>query len=39
MDLVGRPAGGCQPPRGPLAPEEEAAVRAATEAALAAGLS
>jgi 1-pyrroline-4-hydroxy-2-carboxylate deaminase len=39
MDLVGQPAGGCQPPRGPLAPDEEAAVTKATEAALAAGLS
>jgi dihydrodipicolinate synthase/N-acetylneuraminate lyase len=39
MDLVGRPGGTCQPPRGPLAPDEERAVRAATEAALAAGLS
>lgn len=39
MDIVGRPGGTCRPPRGPLAPEEEAAVRAATEAALAAGLS
>ncbi len=39
MDLVGRPAGGCQPPRGPLAPDEEHAVKTATEAARAAGLS
>jgi 1-pyrroline-4-hydroxy-2-carboxylate deaminase len=39
MDIVGRPGGSCQPPRGPLAPEEESAVRAAAEAALAAGLS
>jgi 4-hydroxy-tetrahydrodipicolinate synthase len=39
MDIVGRSGGSCQPPRGPLAPSEEDAVRAATEAALAAGLS
>jgi len=39
MDLMGRPAGGCQPPRGPLAPDEEQSVRKATEAARAAGLS
>jgi 4-hydroxy-tetrahydrodipicolinate synthase len=39
MDIAGRPGGSCQPPRGPLAPEEERAVRAAAEAALAAGLS
>jgi 1-pyrroline-4-hydroxy-2-carboxylate deaminase len=39
MDLMGRPGGGCQPPRGLLAPEEEAAVTKATEAARAAGLS
>ena len=38
MELAGQSAGGCQPPRGPLAPEEERAVRKATEAALAAGL-
>jgi 1-pyrroline-4-hydroxy-2-carboxylate deaminase len=38
MDLVGQPAGGCQPPRGPLEPDERAAVTRATEAALAAGL-
>jgi dihydrodipicolinate synthase/N-acetylneuraminate lyase len=38
MDIIGQPAGGCQPPRGPLAPDEEAAVRKATEAAKAAGL-
>lgn len=40
MDLVGRRyGGGCQPPRGPLAPDEQVAVTKATEAALAAGLS
>jgi dihydrodipicolinate synthase/N-acetylneuraminate lyase len=39
MDLVGRPAGGCQPPRGPLTPDEEHVVKTATEAARAAGLS
>ncbi|WP_309064056.1 dihydrodipicolinate synthase family protein [Streptomyces sp.] len=38
MDLVGRYGGPCRPPRVPLAPEQEAAVRAATEKALAAGL-
>jgi dihydrodipicolinate synthase/N-acetylneuraminate lyase len=39
MDLVGRPAGGCQPPRGPLTPDEEHVVKTATAAARAAGLS
>jgi 4-hydroxy-tetrahydrodipicolinate synthase len=39
MDLVGRHGGPCRPPRMPLLPEQEAAVRAATEKALAAGLS
>lgn len=38
MDLVGRKGGGCRPPRQPLLPEQEAAVRTATEAAVAAGL-
>ncbi len=38
MEMVGRPGGRCRPPRQPLMPEQEAAVRAATEAALAAGL-
>lgn len=38
MDLAGRHGGACRPPRVPLAPEQEAAVRAATEKALAAGL-
>ncbi len=38
MDLAGRRGGPCRPPRLPLAPEQEAAVRAATEKALAAGL-
>jgi 1-pyrroline-4-hydroxy-2-carboxylate deaminase len=39
MDLVGRYGGACRPPRQPLLPDAEAAVRAATERALAAGLS
>ncbi len=38
MDLVGRRGGPCRPPRQPLLPEQERAVRAATEVALAAGL-
>ncbi|MBQ1097412.1 dihydrodipicolinate synthase family protein [Streptomyces sp. b94] len=38
MDLAGRHGGACRPPRVPLLPEQEAAVRAATEKALAAGL-
>ncbi|WP_369194910.1 dihydrodipicolinate synthase family protein [Streptomyces djakartensis] len=38
MDLVGRHGGPCRPPRAALLPEQEAAVRAATEKALAAGL-
>ncbi|GGT10884.1 dihydrodipicolinate synthase family protein [Streptomyces chromofuscus] len=38
MDIVGRYGGPCRPPRMPLAPEQEAAVRAATEKAVAAGL-
>ncbi|MFJ8189159.1 dihydrodipicolinate synthase family protein [Streptomyces sp. NPDC096094] len=38
MDLAGRHGGPCRPPRVPLLPEQEAAVRAATEKALAAGL-
>jgi len=38
MDLAGRPGGPCRPPRLPLSPQQEAAVRAATEKALAAGL-
>ena len=38
MDLAGRRGGACRPPRVPLAPDQEAAVRAATEKALAAGL-
>ncbi|MFJ4974282.1 dihydrodipicolinate synthase family protein [Streptomyces coeruleorubidus] len=38
MDLVGRHGGPCRPPRMPLLPEQEAAVRAATEKAVAAGL-
>lgn len=38
MDLAGRRGGPCRPPRMPLAAEQESAVRAATEKALAAGL-
>jgi dihydrodipicolinate synthase/N-acetylneuraminate lyase len=38
MDLTGRYGGPCRPPRRPLAAEQESAVRAATEQALAAGL-
>ncbi|MEU8947560.1 dihydrodipicolinate synthase family protein [Streptomyces sp. NPDC048489] len=38
MDIVGRPGGPVRPPRVPLLPEQEAAVRAATEQAVAAGL-
>jgi 4-hydroxy-tetrahydrodipicolinate synthase len=38
MDMVGRYGGPCRLPRVPLAPEQEAVVRAATEAAIAAGL-
>ncbi len=38
MDLAGRYGGPCRPPRVPLLPEQEAAVRAATEKALAEGL-
>ncbi|MFF3687215.1 dihydrodipicolinate synthase family protein [Streptomyces sp. NPDC002187] len=37
MDLAGRRGGPCRPPRLPLEAEQEAAVRAATEKALAAG--
>ncbi|MFJ9712178.1 dihydrodipicolinate synthase family protein [Streptomyces sp. NPDC101234] len=39
MDIVGRHGGGCRPPRVPLLPEQEAVIRAATEKAVAAGLS
>jgi 4-hydroxy-tetrahydrodipicolinate synthase len=39
MDMVGRFGGPCRPPRQPLLPEQEAAVRKATEAAINAGLS
>ncbi|MEU2776065.1 dihydrodipicolinate synthase family protein [Streptomyces sp. NPDC007162] len=39
MDIVGRHGGACRPPRVPLLPEQEAVVRAATEKAVAAGLS
>ncbi|MET9132470.1 dihydrodipicolinate synthase family protein [Streptomyces antibioticus] len=38
MDIVGRYGGRCRPPRVPLTPEQEAAVREATERAVAAGL-
>ncbi|MET8826987.1 dihydrodipicolinate synthase family protein [Streptomyces sp. NPDC004610] len=38
MDIAGRYGGPCRPPRMPLLPEQEAAVRTATEKALAAGL-
>jgi 4-hydroxy-tetrahydrodipicolinate synthase len=38
MELTGRRGGPCRPPRVPLAPDQEAAVRAATEKVLAAGL-
>ncbi len=37
MDVAGRHGGPCRPPRMPLPPEQEAAVRSATEKALAAG--
>lgn len=38
MDIVGRKGGACRPPRQPLTAEQEQRVRAATEAALEAGL-
>ncbi|MFJ3197733.1 dihydrodipicolinate synthase family protein [Streptomyces griseoviridis] len=38
MDIVGRHGGPCRPPRVTLLPDQEAAVRAATEKAVAAGL-
>ncbi|MFF8403978.1 dihydrodipicolinate synthase family protein [Streptomyces sp. NPDC015684] len=38
MDVVGRYGGPVRPPRVPLAPEQQATVRAATEKAVAAGL-
>ncbi|MEV4614737.1 dihydrodipicolinate synthase family protein [Kitasatospora sp. NPDC049258] len=38
MDIAGRPGGPVRPPRFPLSPEIEAAVRAATEKSLAEGL-
>jgi 4-hydroxy-tetrahydrodipicolinate synthase len=38
MDLAGRYGGPCRPPRVPLLPEQEAAVRTATQKALAEGL-
>ncbi|MFZ0161219.1 MAG: dihydrodipicolinate synthase family protein [Kineosporiaceae bacterium] len=38
MDLAGRYGGPCRPPRVPLLPEHEAAVRSATRSALDAGL-
>jgi 4-hydroxy-tetrahydrodipicolinate synthase len=37
LEIVGRVGGKCRPPRSPLKPEQEAAVRLATEAAVAAG--
>lgn len=38
MDVVGRHGGRCRPPRMELLPEQEAAIRAATEKAVATGL-
>lgn len=38
MDMVGHKGGVCRPPRQPLLPEQEKSVRAATDAALEAGL-
>lgn len=38
MEMVGRKGGRCRPPRQPLTPEQETAVRAATQAAIDAGL-
>jgi 4-hydroxy-tetrahydrodipicolinate synthase len=38
MDMVGRKGGACRPPRQPLTAEQEQRVRAATEAAVEAGL-
>ncbi|MFI1769046.1 dihydrodipicolinate synthase family protein [Streptomyces sp. NPDC020800] len=38
MDIAGRPGGPCRPPRSPLTAQQDSAVRAATEAALAGGL-
>ena len=38
MDMVGRKGGPCRPPRQELLPDQEASVRAATEAVIAAGL-
>src|SRR5262249_33517372 len=38
MGIVGRPGGGCRPPRGALSPEVEQSVRTATERAVEAGL-
>lgn len=38
MDLTGRYGGACRPPRMPLVPEHDAAVRTAAERALAAGM-
>jgi dihydrodipicolinate synthase/N-acetylneuraminate lyase len=38
MDIVGRKGGACRPPRQPLTAEQEQRVRAATEAAIEAGL-
>jgi 4-hydroxy-tetrahydrodipicolinate synthase len=39
MDVVGRYGGACRPPRQPLLPEQEMAVRGLTEKLLAAGRS
>ncbi|WP_424638733.1 dihydrodipicolinate synthase family protein [Embleya sp. AB8] len=39
MDVVGLPGGPCRPPRRPLGPELQDTIRAATERAVAAGLS
>ena len=38
MDMVGRYGGPCRPPRLPLTPDQESVVRAATQAAIDAGL-
>jgi len=38
MDMVGRYGGPCRPPRLPLTPEQDKAVRAATQVAIDAGL-
>jgi 4-hydroxy-tetrahydrodipicolinate synthase len=38
MDIVGRYGGPCRPPRNPLAPEQQAAIRSLTEEAVALGM-